>query len=86
MYLSGSVSLERGVLAFVVAVMSALVYGTAIGLLLPYETLFAVTAVLISTSLFLLFRFQSLPEIQQKRRVRAELQSIQAELAKSERN
>ena len=85
-YLSGSVIWERGVLAFVVAVMSALVYGTAIGLLLPYETLSAVTAVLISTSLFLLFNFQSLPEIQQKRRVRAELQSIQAERAKSERN
>ena len=83
-HLSGSVVLERSVLAFVVAVMGALVYGTVIGLLLPHETLSAIAAVLLSTSLVLLYRFQTLPEIQQKRRVRAELQDVQAELAKSE--
>jgi hypothetical protein len=85
-YLSGSVAFERVIMAFIVTVMSAVVYGTAIGLLLPYETLSAVTAALISTLVFLRYRFQSLPEIQQKRMARAELQRVQAELAESESN
>ena len=83
-HLSSSVVLERVVLAIFIAISGALAYGTATGLVLPLVTPFAATVGLIFSSLLLVRRFQSLPEVKQKRKIRAELKNTQAELAKNE--
>jgi hypothetical protein len=75
---------ERAGVVALMAIAGALIAGAMHGLILPGTVPFIIAAGLMSVTLFLAYRFSSCPEVQQKRKMQAELRRIRAEMAKNE--